>query len=171
MRQPFFIRPVRLLRDLKMMKPLSWEVALDLGGVERGYCLPDSDDGGWQKITLDTSKPLKRKGNHIQPKGERDGLLTWYRVTFDLPLQMPGVWVPWRAIIDASGDGYVWLNGHNIGRRWDVGPQREFYLPECWLNFGGKNTLVLGLRQSEQCGAVLEGVEVLPYYEDAEIKQ
>ena len=77
-------------------------------------------------------------------------------------------WIPWRAIINASGTGYMWLNGHNIGRYWEEGPQREFFLPECWLNMGGTNTLVLGLRQSETCGAVLEGIEVAPYYEDAE---
>ena len=35
---------------------------------------------------------------------------------------------------------------------------------------GGSNTLVLGLRQSENGGAVLEGIEIVPYYEDAEIR-
>ena len=164
------LKGVRLLRDLKVVKPLKWEVALDLGGVENGYCLPGLSQEGWQNISLDTTKSLKRKGNNIQPRGERNGLLTWYRVTFDLPVATPDVWIPWRAIINASGNGYIWLNGHNIGRHWEAGPQREFYLPECWLNFGGKNTLVLGLRQSEQCGALLEGVEILPYYEDAEMR-
>lgn len=164
------LKGVRLMRDLKVVKPLSWEVSLDLGGVEKGLYLPDSSEEGWQSVALQVEKPLVRKGNNIQPKGERDGLLTWYRVTFDLPAQTPGIWIPWKVVINASGNGYMWLNGHNIGRHWEVGPQREFYLPECWLNFGEKNTLVFGLRQSEQCGAVLEGVEVLPYYEDAEIR-
>ena len=97
-------------------------------------------------------------------------MLTWYKVTFDLPTQSADCWIPWRAVINASGTGYMWLNGHNIGRHWEEGPQREFYLPECWLNMGGSNTLVLGLRQSENGGAVLEGIEIVPYYEDAEIR-
>lgn len=164
------LKGVRLFRELKIEKKLQWEVALDLGGVEQGFCQPGTVGEGWQPITLDTSKPLKRKGNNIQPRGERDGLLTWYRATFNLPAETPGDWIPWRAIINASGSGYLWINGHNIGRYWEEGPQCEFYLPECWLNFGGANTIVLGLRQSETCGALLEGLEILPYYEDAELK-
>lgn len=164
------LKSVRLFRELKIMRPLKWEVAPDLGGVEQGYCNPDGPADGWQKVALDTGKPLKRKGNNIQPKGEREGLLTWYKVTFELPRQEQHVWIPWRAIINASGNGYIWLNGHNIGRYWEEGPQYEYYLPECWLNFGGKNVMVLGLRESETCGALLEGVEVLPYYEDAEMR-
>ncbi len=29
--------------------------------------------------------------------------------------------------------GQLFLNGHNIGRFWNVGPQNYYYLPECWL--------------------------------------
>lgn len=64
----------------------------------------------------------------------------------------------------------MWLNGHNIGRHWEAGPQREFYLPECWLHFGGKkNVLVMGLRQTAN-GAVLKAIEVAPYPQGAEIR-
>lgn len=48
------------------------------------------------------------------------------------------------------------------------GPQREFYLPECWLRAGEKNVIILGLRQSETKGACLFGAEVAPYTEDVE---
>ena len=78
--------------------------------------------------------------------------------------------MPWRALVNASGTGYMWLNGHNIGRYWEEGPQREFFLPECWLKFGEENVLILGLRESEQKGALLESLEILPYYEDAEYR-
>ena len=64
----------------------------------------------------------------------------------------------------------MWLNGNNIGRHWEEGPQREFYLPECWLNFGGKNTLVFALRQSATLGALLNAVEIAPYENDAEMR-
>ena len=163
------LKGIRLFSELKILKPLKWEVALDLGGVTQGYCggkTAGSDN--WKVVTLKTDGTLHRKGNNIQPKGKQDALLTWYKVTFDLPKTEKECWIPWRAIINASGTGYMWLNGHNIGRYWEEGPQREFFLPECWLNMGGTNTLVLGLRQSETCGAVLEGIEVAPYYEDAE---
>ena len=29
--------------------------------------------------------------------------------------------------------GYVFVNGHNLGRYWNVGPQRTLYLPGVWL--------------------------------------
>ncbi len=56
----------------------------------------------------------------------------------------------------------MWLNGHDIGRHWEIGPQREYYLPECWLRSGGKNVLMLGLRQTVN-GAVIRAAEVSPY--------
>jgi beta-galactosidase len=31
------------------------------------------------------------------------------------------------------GKGIVFVNGHNLGRYWNVGPQQTLYLPGCWL--------------------------------------
>lgn len=164
------LKAVRLQQELKIIKPLTWEVSADLGGVEQGFISSALKKEDWKIVPLQTDGELKRKGNGIQPKGSHDALLTWYAVEFDLPQQTQGVWIPWRAVVNASGSGYMWLNGHNIGRHWEEGPQREFYLPECWLKFGAKNTLVFGLRQSENNGALLQGVEIAPYYNDAEIR-
>ncbi len=80
----------------------------------------------WKVVTLKTDNTLHRKGNNIQPKGKQDALLTWYKVTFDLPKTEKRMLDSLRAIINASGTGYMWLNGHNIGRYWEAGPQREF---------------------------------------------
>ncbi|MNY23896.1 hypothetical protein D3C86_1575800 [compost metagenome] len=90
-------------------------------------------------------------------------MFTWYRIEFSLPEGKEYSTTPWMAKLNASGNGYMWLNGHNIGRHWEAGPQREFYLPECWLNFGKqkKNVLVFGLRQTEN-GAVLRAAEIVP---------
>ena len=166
--------------ETAITRPLDWQVALDVGG---GGVALDFDGGGrgvaaadwtrpgvslqgWEKVSLDTERVLARKGNGIQPQGQRDGLLTWYRIEFELPeLASPAAAsIPWRLLLDASGNGFMWLNGHDIGRHWEIGPQREFYLPECWLNFGAgrKNVLVLGLRQTVN-GAQLRAAEVSPY--------
>ena len=29
--------------------------------------------------------------------------------------------------------GYVWMNGHNLGRYWNVGPQQRLFCPGVWL--------------------------------------
>ena len=31
------------------------------------------------------------------------------------------------------GKGIVFVNGHNLGRYWKVGPQQTLYVPGCWL--------------------------------------
>ncbi len=40
------------------------------------------------------------------------------------------------------GKGIVFVNGHNLGRYWNVGPQQTLYLPGCWLN-RGTNTITV----------------------------
>lgn len=150
--------------------PLEWECATDIGGITAGWHLPEYVPENWTKIKLDTTYEIPRKGNKVQPQSTPDGLFTWYRIEFELPAQKENIWIPWLARINASGNGYMWLNGHNIGRHWEAGPQREYYLPECWLHFGGKkNVLVMGLRQTAN-GAVLKAIEVAPYPQGAEIR-
>lgn len=163
------LKAVRLYRAMTILKTLNWEVSTDLGGVCAGFTEGRSGEYIWKPCALKTDGVVPRKGSYA-PAGERDGLLKWYRVKFNLPKKEKGIWVPWRALVNASGTGYMWLNGHNIGRYWEEGPQREFFLPECWLKFGEENVLILGLRESELKGALLERLEILPYYEDAEYR-
>ncbi len=40
------------------------------------------------------------------------------------------------------GKGVLFVNGHNLGRFWSIGPQRTMYCPGCWLR-KGKNTVVV----------------------------
>lgn len=41
------------------------------------------------------------------------------------------------------GKGMVWVNGHNLGRFWNIGPQQFLYLPGCWLKPGARNEIVV----------------------------
>lgn len=43
------------------------------------------------------------------------------------------------------GKGLVWVNGHCIGRFWEVGPQQTLYLPGCWLKKGKNEIVVLDI--------------------------
>ncbi len=38
--------------------------------------------------------------------------------------------------------GMVWVNGHNLGRYWEIGPQYTLYCPKSWLK-NGKNEIVI----------------------------
>ena len=163
------LKGVRLKQEFEVIKKLNWEVSTDLGGICQDWNLGTGSTGGWSVVKLSADYPLVRKGELTGTvDGGRDALLTWYRLEFNMPRKNPSVWIPWKLIVNATGTGYMWLNGHNIGRYWEEGPQREFYLPECWLRAGEKNVIILGLRQSETKGACLFGAEVAPYTEDVE---
>jgi beta-galactosidase len=41
--------------------------------------------------------------------------------------------------------GVVWVNGHNLGRYWDVGADRGLYLPSVWQNQGENQITILEL--------------------------
>ena len=40
------------------------------------------------------------------------------------------------------GKGLVYVNGHALGRIWEIGPQQTLYMPGCWLNKGENEILV-----------------------------
>lgn len=46
------------------------------------------------------------------------------------------------------GKGCVWVNGHNLGRYWSIGPQQSLFLPRPWLKQGKNEVVVLDLEES-----------------------
>ena len=55
--------------------------------------------------------------------------------------------------------GVVWVNGHNLGRFWDKGPQFRLYCPAGWLKKGKNEVRVLDLLQED--AAQIQGVPTL----------
>jgi beta-galactosidase len=45
--------------------------------------------------------------------------------------------------------GVVWVNGHNLGRYWNIGPQRRLYCPAPWLVQGDNEVLIFDLHQTK----------------------
>ena len=41
------------------------------------------------------------------------------------------------------GKGVIWVNGHNLGRYWSVGPQQTVYLPAEWMHTGNNTVTIL----------------------------
>ena len=117
--------------------------------------------GDWQNVAI---------AKDADPAPE--ALLTWYRLTFALPEKNPAVWVPWQLHLEATGNGFLYLNGHCLGRYWQAGPQHDFYLPECWLNFGPgqSNVVALNLRPLNK-GVTLQAAVVEPSVAFAEKRQ
>ncbi len=69
---------------------------------------------------------------------------TFFRGTFRLD-------APADTFVDLSGyrKGVVWVNGHNLGRYWDIGPQTRLYCPAPWLKAGENEVVVFDLHQQE----------------------
>ena len=53
--------------------------------------------------------------------------------------------------------GVVWVNGHNLARSLDIGPQRRLDCPGPWLNKGLNTIVILDLNVTQP--QVLRGVE------------
>lgn len=45
--------------------------------------------------------------------------------------------------METWGKGQVYVNGHAIGRFWNIGPQQTLYVPGCWLKKGKNEIIVL----------------------------
>jgi hypothetical protein len=137
-----------------------WSFSQDGEGALNHWFEPSLDDSRWPTVKLADPAP-----------DEPGALLAWTRLRFELPTPKPNVWVPWRLTMDAGGDGFLYLNGHPIGRWWEAGPQHDFFLPECWLNFGSgqSNVVTVALHPTENAAAVKSAV-VQPYGEQAEVR-
>jgi hypothetical protein len=71
----------------------------------------------WQQPEQPASHPTKRRGP------------AWFSSHFKRPQTAQPVWVR----LTGGGKGQLYLNRHNIGRYWSIGPQELYYLPSCWL--------------------------------------
>ncbi len=54
------------------------------------------------------------------------------------------------------GKGMVWVNGHAMGRFWEIGPQQTLFMPGCWLKKGVNEIIVLDLKGPQQ--ATVKGI-------------
>ena len=128
---------------------------------------------------------IDRKG--ITDRVTLNGMTLMNWETFNLPLATPPVLAASRAsapaathrdkggffrgrfVLDSTADTYfdlsgykkgvVWVNGHNLGRYWYVGPQKHLYCPASWLKKGTNEVIVLDLLQDQP--APIKGITTL----------
>jgi beta-galactosidase len=70
-------------------------------------------------------------------------------------LNKPGVFFKGDFSLAYTGDtffdvsnyskGVVWINGHNLGRYWNIGPQKKLYCPASYLRPGMNEMLIFDL--------------------------
>jgi len=122
--------------------------------IDTGYA-----QGGWTRASLSAASGAS---------AELSPAFTWVRAGFDLPPTAEGWWIPWKLTFEADRDALLYLNGKFVGRYVTVGPQKDFYLPETDLVFGGKqaNVLTVILAYTDGLGAI-KALRVGPYEEFA----
>ena len=112
--------PVTLLSYRSDAPVAGWKMR---GGIEAGLA-----ETAWKPLTSGTAL---------------DGAPRFFRTQFTT--NAPGATGPHpilRVVTKPLSAGFVWLNGHNLGRYPEKVPVNGLYLPECWLR-RGPNTLVI----------------------------
>ncbi|HKF53594.1 MAG TPA: glycoside hydrolase family 35 protein [Candidatus Acidoferrales bacterium] len=52
--------------------------------------------------------------------------------------------------VSALGMGAAWVNGHNLGRFWNIGPQQTLYVPGIWLKKGKNDVIVFDIQDDSK---------------------
>jgi beta-galactosidase len=102
-------------------------------GITRSVSLAGRELSGWQVYSLPMSGPEGLKGWQT---GFTPGP-AFHRGTFSIASVAD-------TYLDVSklGKGFVWVNGHNLGRVWSIGPQQSLFLPAPWLRKGLNQVVV-----------------------------
>jgi hypothetical protein len=150
------LKPVQTVPMTK--DKIAWTFAPGTAGMLAGWSKADVDDSAWEKVSL-TGRPIEADAN---------APLAWYRATFDVPAKDPKAWIPWFIRLNIQGNAFLYLNGEPLGRYWNAGPQRDFYLPENLLKFGEKNVLTAAVRGIDK--PEFRSATVMPYADQAETR-
>ncbi|MGA8340488.1 MAG: beta-galactosidase [Candidatus Sulfotelmatobacter sp.] len=105
------------------------ELRSERQGINGPVTLAGKELSGWQVFPLRMDDLLKlqfSKMNAHAPSGP-----AFYRGQFDLH-DTGDTFLDTRG----WGKGAVWINGHALGRFWNLGPQQTLYVPAPWLRKG-----------------------------------
>jgi beta-galactosidase len=110
-------------------------------GITEKVLLNGKELKGWQMFSMPMNDVSKIKFNN-KPK---PGVPVVKKATF--ALQETG-----DTYLDMRnwGKGCVWINGHNLGRYWEIGPQQSVYVPVEWLKKGSNEIVIFEMIKPEQ---------------------
>jgi beta-galactosidase len=117
----------------------SMELRNERQGIDGQLLLAGKELKGWQIWMLPIDNLSKIDFGSIDP-GKSSVGPAFYQGHFDL--QSAG-----DTFLDTRGwgKGAVWINGHPLGRFWNVGPQQTLYVPAPYLKQGGNEVIVFTL--------------------------
>jgi beta-galactosidase len=126
---------------------------IDRKGITDRVTLDGMTLMNWNIFKLPMDESFIRSLKNTSGSSLHDGI--YYKGNFDLKDVSD-------TYIDVSNcrKGLVWINGHNLGRYWNTGPQKRLYCPADWLK-KGKNEVVLFDTRSSQPAITLSGFTTL----------
>ena len=135
----------------------------DFKGITENVTLTVSKDGhdwvddlkNWQIFNIEDEYETYASMKYV-PVSEADrtgGRLPMgaYRATFRIKGKPSDTFLNF----ETWGKGLVYVNGHPMGRIWEIGPQQTLYMPGCWLRQGENEIIVfdiLGPREARSEG-------------------
>lgn len=121
----------RMIHDRKGITEKVELISRSASGHELCYTLKN-----WE-IQLIDARDLPEKWEELAPNQPR---AAYYKGSFRLKKSGD-------TFLDLSswGKGFVWVNGHCLGRFWNVGPQQTLYCPGCWLKKGENEVIVMDI--------------------------
>ncbi|HEY8914896.1 MAG TPA: beta-galactosidase [Chitinophaga sp.] len=146
----------RLYQDSLQVQLPKGKVTLELlvenlGRINFGPYLLQNKKGITEKVLLNNKELLNWQQFRLPFDTLPAGKAKAYTLTRgNAPVLKEGTFVLSRTgdtYLDMSswGKGTVWINGHNLGRYWEIGPQQTIYVPAEWLKAGENHIAVLEL--------------------------
>jgi beta-galactosidase len=151
--KPIAVLDRRLNQDSVLLQNITANSVLDIlvennGRINYGPYLADNRHGITQKATLQGRELYNwkmycfgfddLKGIKFSSEPVTDGTPVIYKGNFKLTeaadtfLDMHGF-----------GKGFVFLNGYNLGKYWEIGPQKTLYIPAVWLKKGNNEIAII----------------------------
>ena len=133
-------------RAIKDFKGIVGDITIHLpeGGeaiqlkVEEKYCIPDDYEQAVHALDGFSGKRVDEYHSNFEADIKTLGTRGYYRGFFDLA-ETGDTWLD----MSSWGKGQVYVNGHAIGRFWEIGPQQTLFVPGCWLKKGQNEIIVL----------------------------
>lgn len=125
----------RAIKDFKGIEG-NVELTIDIDGNAytaslknwKNYLLPDTYD-------FNKNQNFKSLTSVTDNNGQR--VPGFYRATFNVN-KVGDTFINF----ETWGKGLVYVNGHGVGRIWEIGPQQTLYVPGCWLKKGQNEIIV-----------------------------
>jgi len=142
----------RLKKDSIDLNNIPKDAVLDIlvennGRINYGPYLTDNRHGITKEVTLN-GKALVQWEMYGLPFA---GIKNWKYSGKQIKAGQPGLYQGTFVLNEVAdtfldmrsfGKGFVFLNGHNLGKYWQEGPQQTIYIPSVWLKKGNNEIVV-----------------------------